>query len=433
VAAERGNYVEPLFNTYYTLMDMGNMLLFHPDDSLLRHRVRLAADRLVAWQHPDGGTDVAYDRSSHLLSFPDLKDLRPTWYGLLIAWRILGDQHYLSAACKGADWLIRNGVDKGYYLGVCGDSRNIWDFATAQCSEAFLELYNATRDARYEQAAIASAQCYATSIFTHPIATTALKSVNGRPRQDWEISQAGLSVEHIRGTAETGPILIPSFAGLYTRIYELTQDSLFLYMARTASRGRDAFIDTTSGQSLYYWNKLDRVEKEIGAFPHQAYWQVGWITDYLLAETHLRSHGEIAFPYGFMTPKVGPHVSYGFAPGSVFGEKANLVMPEGLVKNNNPQMESLAALSVNGDILYIILLNQSPREQTGGITIDPDKLTPGRKTDWTSEKILSGDRKVLQGGLTRLQRTAGKFNCRLPAWGMGVVCIKLTPRRPSHE
>src|ERR1700744_2835556 len=133
VAAERGNYIEPLFTTYYTLMDMGNILLYHPDDTLLKRRVTLAADRLIAWQHADGGFDVGYDRLSRRLSFPDLQDLRPTWYGLLIAYRLLGDARYLAAAQRGADWLIRNGVDKGYYLGVCGDSRNIWDFATAQC------------------------------------------------------------------------------------------------------------------------------------------------------------------------------------------------------------------------------------------------------------------------------------------------------------
>ena len=57
-------------------------------------------------------------------------------------------------------------------------------------------------------------------------------------------------------------------------------------------------------------------------FPWHAYWQIGWIVDYLIAEAGLRSDSNISFPYGYMTPKVGPHVTYGFAPGNIYGKKA---------------------------------------------------------------------------------------------------------------
>jgi hypothetical protein len=56
--SEVGNWIEPLFTTYYTMMDMGNMLLFEPDDLELRERLRLGAEKLLDWQHEDGSWDV---------------------------------------------------------------------------------------------------------------------------------------------------------------------------------------------------------------------------------------------------------------------------------------------------------------------------------------------------------------------------------------
>ena len=88
VESERGNWIEPLHTTYYTMVDFGNMLLFNPDDKELLERLRMAGDRLLAWQKDDGSFEVGYDRFSMKPSFPDLKDYRPTWYGLYITYKI---------------------------------------------------------------------------------------------------------------------------------------------------------------------------------------------------------------------------------------------------------------------------------------------------------------------------------------------------------
>jgi hypothetical protein len=119
-----------------------------------------------------------------------------------------------------------------------------------------------------------------------------------------------------------------------------------------------------------------------------------------------------------MTPKVGPHVSYGFAAGSLFGEKASLVMPGGLIRGDNPAMEVMTALSGKGDVLYVIILNQSPEEQGGAFTLDLGKLAGGSKLHWTGERVL-------QGKMPEVQRAAGKLSCRLPGWGIEVVGIQL--------
>ena len=67
------------------------------------------------------------------------------------------------------------------------------------------------------------------------------------------------------------------------------------------------------------------MDRGAGPFPHHAWWQIGWLMDYLLAEADYRSNGQIQFPAGFMTAKVGPHQPYGFADGVIFGDRAQLI------------------------------------------------------------------------------------------------------------
>lgn len=419
-ASEVGNFVEPIFTTYYTMIDMGNLLLFQPEDKQLKERLRLAADKMMQWQHPAGNWDVAYDNFSHQLIFPMLQDLRPTWYGMLVAARILKDKKYLDAAKRGADWLIKNGVDKGYYLGVCGDAQNIWDFATAQSAQAFLDLYEMTGEEKYKNAGIEAGRVYATSIFTHPIASKKIKTVNGVNREDWEINQTGLGVEHPQGSAPgSGPILITSFTGLFIRLHELTKDAVFLDMARGAARGRHAFMDPESGQTVYYWKDVNRIKERVMTFPHQAYWQIGWITDYLLSEVKLRSGGKVSFTRGFMTPKVGPHQSYGFEPGDIFGAKASLRMPEGLLNSDNPSLEWIAAVSEEDDKLYLMVLNQSTEAQMGSVKIDLAKIMENRKVGLGSLKVWQGKKPLKQSA------AEGKLSLKLSPWGLTVMEVSL--------
>lgn len=420
VESERGNWIEPLHTTYYAMVDFANMLLFDPSDMELKERLKLAAEKLLQWQHADGSFDVGYDRFSYKLSFSDLKDYRPTWYGLLIAYRMLGDKRYLDAAEKGARWLNENGVKKGYYLGVCGDARNIWDFATAQCAQAFIDLYDITKKEEYKTAAITTAQAYSTSIFTHPIATDKIKKVKGAERKDWEINQVGLGVEHIRGTASGGPILISSYAGLFTRIYEYTQNPIFITMARAAARGRNTYVEQNSGQAIYYWYSLDDVDKGAVVFPWHAYWQVGWITDYILSEAHLRSKGKIKFPYGFMTPKVGPHVTYGFAPGQIYGTDAELIFRPDMVKSDNSDVEYMIAQTKDKSKLYLILLSQSPVRQSATLTLDLSQLT-GSKNTWKSFRNI-------QGKVRKATKSSSQLNFDFAPWDLNVVEIALTTK-----
>ncbi|WP_247235657.1 glycerophosphoryl diester phosphodiesterase [Telluribacter sp. SYSU D00476] len=384
---EWGEVVEPMGLTYYTMLDLGNILLFDPNNQELKDRLRLGAELLLKWQKPDGSWAVAYDRHSEQELFKDVDDLRPTFYGMIVAYRVLKDPRYLAAARKGADWFVKNAVETGAFLGVCGDARYAPDFATGQSAQALLDLYELTNEKRYKEAAITAAKIYTGSIYTHPIPTRTIKEVNGIQREDWEIAQSGLSFEHggIFGSATRhGPIQLASHAGMFIRMYQLTGEPLFADMARAAAIGRDAFVDPKTSVASYYWNAMNR---GAGPYPHHAWWQVGWITDYLLAEAELRSKGKISFPRGFVTPKVGPHQTYGFAPGTVNGDKARLVIREDWVKVDQPSVDYILAESVEKGRKYVILLNNRAQATNFNLTVGQKSSVQKQLPAWGMEIV----------------------------------------------
>ncbi len=372
---EWGDYAEPIALTYYVMLDMANILLFEPNDEELRKRLEMGADRLLAWQKPDGSWPVAYDHKTGTEMFEDIQDLRPTFYGLLVAYKILKEEKYLEAARKGAEWFIKNATDEGHFLGVCGDFRFAPDFATGQSAQALLDLYDVTGDSHYLDAAIRTSRIYTASVYTHPIPSNSPRHVNGKLMKEWEISQVGLSFEHGgtigSATRVQGPILLASHAGMFVRLFKLTGDSLYLDMARAGVWGRDAFVNKTNDVASYYWNGLDDGP---GKFPHHAWWQIGWITDYLISEVELRSAGDITFPAGFIAPKVGPHKTYGFRPGKVYGEQARLIMKQGLITLDNPYIDYMVAKNEAGNKVYVMLLNNSDKQQQFDLHLKADKL-----------------------------------------------------------
>ncbi|HWV66635.1 glycerophosphoryl diester phosphodiesterase [Chitinophaga sp.] len=414
---EWGPYVEPIAVTYYMMMDMGNILLFNPGDTTLKKELRLAADRLLAWMKPEGKWAVAYDHATQKEMFTEVEDLRPTFYGLLIAWKILKDKKYLDAAKRGANWYIENATAKGHFLGVCGDTRFAPDFATGQSAQALLDLYDITKERKYLQAAIRTAELYTTSIYTHPVPSAKSKKVNGVLRQDWEISQAGLSFEHggILGSANhRGPILLASHAGMFVRMFTLTGDSLFLNMARAGALGRDAFVDSATSVASYYW---DVMNKGAGPYPHHAWWQVGWITDYLLSEMEMRSSGKIEFPRGFITPKVGPHQTYGFAAGKVYGTSANLLLKDGLLKTESPYLDYYCAINPAGKKLFLLLLNNDDDPQHSTLHIDYTKVIAGK----TIKPVACY--RIGKNGSRKAIGTGSSFNEDITSYGLSVIAI----------
>ncbi|MBO9562451.1 MAG: hypothetical protein J7621_06730 [Niastella sp.] len=414
---EWGPYVEPIGTTYYVLMDVGNVLLFNPGDTALKRELKEAADKLLAWMGKDGQWQVAYDHITHQPLFAEVEDLRPTFYGLVIAYKMLGDKKYLEGAVKGAEWYITNAVNRGRFTGVCGDTRFAPDFATGQSAQALLDLYDITKNQRYLQAAITTAKLYTTSVYTHPIPNRTVKTAGGKERQDWEISQVGLSFEHggsIGSATKHGPILLASHAGMFIRMYSLTRDSLFLTMARAAALGRDAFVDPSTSVASYYWNVMN---KGAGPYPHHAWWQIGWITDYLLSEASLRTNGKVQFPRGFITPKVGPHQSYGFAPGNIYGVKAELLLKDGMLDAGTPYLDYFGAINKTQKKLFLLLLNDDDATLSTTLKVDYSKVLDNQTIQPKTVCAIDAN-----GKRTPLNST-NNWQTAIPAYGIQVIEI----------
>ena len=92
--------------------------------------------------------------------------------------------------------------------------------------------------------------------------------------------------------------------------------------------------------------------------------------DYLMSEAELRSGGRISFPRGFITPKVGPHQTIGFADGTIDDKKAKLVLVPGLVQTDNPQCDYLTIRS--DSTLYVLAMNSSANKIRTTITVQTD-------------------------------------------------------------
>ena len=352
---EWGSHIEPTGLMYYTLCDLGNILLFETEDKELKDMFRAGADRLLEWQQPEGNWVVGYDHKTDEPVFNDLSDVRPTFYGLIAAYRILGDEKYLRAAQKGADWILENAVEKGHFLGVCGDVRFVNDFATAQIGQGLLDLWEITGDEKYLDGAVKTAKMYTTSIYAHPVPTEKERLVKGRELKDWQVTQAGLNFEHggtIGSATGAGPILLASHAGYFLRIAQITKDPFFANVARAAAWGRDAFVNPETSVASYYWRSFNNGS---GRFPHHAWWQIGWLMDYLVTEAEYRSNGAITFPSGFMTAKVGPHQPFGFEEGSIYGDSVSLSFHPEMVGIKNPSVDVLTAKGVDNSFYFIFL------------------------------------------------------------------------------
>jgi hypothetical protein len=212
-----------------------------------------------------------------------------------------------------------------------------------------------------------------------------------------------------------GPILLASHAGMFVRLFGMTRDSLFLDMARAAAWGRDAFVHQPTGVASYYWRATNA---GAGPYPHHAWWQVGWITDYLLSEAALRSGGKITFPRGFVTPKVGPHQTYGFAPGHVFGQEARLYLPEQLVQVDDPQVDYWGATATGSKRLFVLLLNNDDEARTAGVQLNPEQLLPGKSAKIRQAALLN------EAGNKRADLpAAGNWQVELPPFGLAVVAV----------
>jgi hypothetical protein len=154
-----------------------------------------------------------------------------------------------------------------------------------------------------------------------------------------------------------------------------------------------------------------------GPYPHHAWWQIGWITDYLLAEAEMRSSGQIHFPRGFITPKVGPHQTYGFAAGTIYGHKADLLLKEGMLQTTSPYLDYYTAIDTTQKKLFLILLNDDDEVLHTSLSMDYSKVLD--KENIKPQKVNTID----AAGKRTLLDSNNNWPLVIPAYGVQVIEI----------
>ncbi|MGY0035787.1 hypothetical protein [Pedobacter sp. NJ-S-72] len=138
--------------------------------------------------------------------------------------------------------------------------------------------------------------------------------------------------------------------------------------------------------------------------------------DYLLSEVNLRSQGQISFPRGFITPKVGPHQTYGFAPGKVYGTTASLILREGLVRAESPYVEYITALSTDKRKCFVLLMNNSEHPLKTKVQLNPGKIPGFSGTVLKELAFIEKD-----GTRTLLNSNSNSQNIELAAFGLKII------------
>lgn len=284
--------------------------------------------------------------------------------------------------------------------------------------EGLLNMYEATGERRFLDAAVFGARQVMTGMWTQPTpqqddivihpggfchgdkmhwqAHKGPESFRlGWPRREgdtpersipqWIVSNTGLGFEQPTTYVfrDNGGRMIfqAPWAPAFLRLARHTGDRLFETYARNAVVGRwgnypgyyiTTFTDLVQNPRYPYEGP------DMGFFYyHHLPVHLSWSIDYLVCEAALLSANAVRFPgsrqYGYA---FFDNLVYGHAPGEIFGETgAWLWLRRGLVRLDNPQINHLTAH--NGGTFFVVLTNQSFRDERVKIAFNPRVLATG--------------------------------------------------------
>jgi hypothetical protein len=203
--------------------------------------VKQYADWLVTQQRPDGSFPRRWKPGSNEIA----EATGTTSYApvpLLVALTgETGDPKYRSAAERAAEYVWKNWGERGLFIGGASDNPNITDKEAGMLSlDAFLSLYEATKDARWMERARAAADFAETWIWIWNLpmpldaADADLHWKKGVPT----IGAQGITARGAGGVDEYLDAAVPLFANLA----RLTSDEHYLDVARILLHGTKSML-----------------------------------------------------------------------------------------------------------------------------------------------------------------------------------------------
>ncbi len=320
------------------------------------------------------------------------------WRNQLALYNATGQKEHLDNAVAAAEQYLEQNI---YTVQDLFDYKNqstssFW----TQLAPRYQELYNmyeATGDGRFLEAARYAARRYAQYIWMSPAIPRDSITVNPgglAPKQKpwgepikvpeekipaWRVSEIGLHCECAATSTSHRGVFPASHAAYMRRIGELTGDALLSSISNWAITGRysnfPGYHMNTARTTVY--EKPDfplrtHLEMNVNSMHYNHIWpQMSIVLDYIVSDIEMLSGGQIKFPYAEIEAFANLCCRmYGHAPGTFYGNEAILWMPQRLLTCSDAGLNYLSARSIDGRKLYLAFANHSDSDIDAEICLD---------------------------------------------------------------
>lgn len=229
-----GDDLKMLLRAYLREKELGHE---HPD--WLRW-CREFADWLLPQQRPDGGFPRAWKFPSVEIGSDSPSSSFNAVPMLVLLNRITGERKYLDAAIRAAGFCWHNGQSRGRFVGGTIDNPDVLDKEAATLSlEAYLALYQATRDAQWLACAKGAANYAETWIYLWNVA---MPSDDTNPNRHWKSEASTIGVQLIA----SGHSLVDQYmsfdADEFARLFQYTGDPHYYEVSRLLLHGTKSML-----------------------------------------------------------------------------------------------------------------------------------------------------------------------------------------------
>lgn len=240
------------------------------------------ADWLVRNQEEDGSFYICYNwktgKPAHESKYTTTNDIR----FLVELYSATRDRRYLDAALKAGEFSY-NFIHHDYlYVGGVIDNPNVKDRESGQMAlYAFLALYDATRDDKWKEAAIQAARYTETFMFSYDVPMAINDTLTDYPKDRDIVGQTLIATGH---SGIDNGMAFSSFQ--YYRLYLMTGDKHFLHVARLIQNNTLGIMDLDGKMGYRYRGLLTECFNPQSNRGHSVRQQLPWNQASILEPMH---------------------------------------------------------------------------------------------------------------------------------------------------
>lgn len=322
------------------------------------------------------------------------------WRDRINLYEATNDPTFLAEAKTGADLYLNHRVQNlSNSMFLDNESAGFWLYLAPKFVD-LMEMYEATKDKKYLDAARYTARTFLRNIWYAPKIPGGSMTVNignkapvyknkgGSPMyapeetvESWRLSEIGLNCEMTSTSPTHRAIFNAMFAPFLLRIAAYTNDDFLRKSAKSAIIGRyrnfPGYHMNTDRTTVYEQvdfplRPFDNITSTSMHFSHVLPF-ISMVFDYLVSDVFDKSQTKISFPYEFVQgfAQLQGHI-YMQKKGTFYGDSAILYMPKNLLNVENKQLNYIVARG--NEKLYIAFSNQSTENITSQININTNSL-----------------------------------------------------------